>query len=483
MEADHKKFEAMAFGPLGKAVKDAMPHTEADPVGVFAAVLALYSSALNGYVVQPSGRPVVVWTALAGRSAIGRKGFALNTAEKVLSSSIGTFLDIRKRQGVSSGPALITTLYETEQETLVTEDGRDGRTVIVDEEWSTTLKLTNRCPKYAGVLRTSWDGKRISNITKKDGKRVEQTVETPALGFHGHIQPGAWAKYITITEALGGTYNRILPVFTERSKMLPTGDGNPLDAIKPSRALSQAYEWAKKAEDPIRMTLAVNARGRFDEIREEYDNRIGDLPEHIACFIERSAEQVLRVASVLTAASKKTEIGLEALNAAAEFVAYSVRSVEWLVTQPTAGRSQEVKPLDDKIRETLARRGELNRTQLRQALGGRYTAEQVRSMAEEMPDVEVIEQPRTGRPGPAPVSFRLITGEAEPEEAETPAPRPKLAVVPAPRAAAPKKAPARKAVAKAPAKKVTKAPAKKPVKAPVKKVAKKVPESAFSHLI
>lgn len=73
-------FEPMRYGPIGDAVIAAEPHTEADPVGIYAAILAEWSGALNGYVTMFNDRPVVVWTVLAGESAIGRKGTALRVA-------------------------------------------------------------------------------------------------------------------------------------------------------------------------------------------------------------------------------------------------------------------------------------------------------------------------------------------------------------------------------------------------------------------
>lgn len=414
METGKSRFEDMAYGPIGVAVKAAMPHTEADPIGVLAAVLALYSSALNGHVTQPNGRPVVVWTALAGRSKIGRKGFALSTAEAILEPSIGRFYETQRRQGVTSGPSLVTTLYEAEQDSLTSEAGLDGRIVIVDEEWSTTLRMANRCPKYSGVLRTSWDGKRVANTTKgKDGKREEQAINQPRLGFHVHIQPGAWAKYISTTEALGGSYNRILPVIVERSKLLPTMDENPLENIRVSKSLTAAYDWARKERRT--MVLSPAARKRYDELRAEYEDQMAEMPESVSCFIERSDEQVLRVACVLTAAWKKAIIPLEAIEAARSFVEFSMDSVRQLVTESAAATARPVISLEQRIAKALKERGPLASTALYRALGsGRFTAAQIQAAAEEMPDVEIV-RPLTTRPGTKPVVYQLVQVEPEPE--------------------------------------------------------------------
>ncbi|MFD8018910.1 DUF3987 domain-containing protein [Streptomyces lavendulae] len=456
---EEARYKDMAYGPIGAAVKAAMPYTEADPVGVHAAILALYSSALNGNILQPNGRPSVVWTALAGPSRVGRKGYALATAQTIVRDAIGDFLMLRREGGISSGPSLVQVMAENEQDSMTSEGGLDGRTLILDEEWSTTLKLTNRCPKYSGVLRTSWDGGRVSNVTKKDGKRVEVTVETPALGFHGHIQPSAWAKYVSLAEAQGGSFNRILTVNVQRSKLLRTArhKRNPLSEIKVSSSLRLAYEWARK--EVREMDLNDAAAERYDDMRAAYEAQMDELPDDISCFFERAEEQVMRVACILTAAERKTVINVKALDAAQAFVEFSISSIKQLISQTNVQKARTVLPLDVKIREKLRMYGgEMTSTQLYRALSSRYTADEMYSIAEDMPDVEVT-QVRQHRPGQNPTIYRLVEppAEVEPEPVKVPARRrspakkavapPKKTTVATPppaRARAPKKAPAKK---------------------------------------
>lgn len=473
---EEARYKAMAYGPIGAAVKAAMPYTEADPVGVHAAVLALYSAALNGNILQPNGRPSVVWTALAGPSRVGRKGYALSTAEAIVRDAIGDFLSLRREGGISSGPSLVQVMAENEHDSMTSEGGLDGRTLILDEEWSTTLQLTNRCPKYSGVLRTSWDGGRVSNVTKKDGKRVEVTVETPALGFHGHIQPAAWAKYVSLTEAQGGSFNRILTVSVKRSKLLRTAKHkrNPLNEIQVSASLRLAYEWARK--EVREMSLNDAAAERYDDMRAAYEDEMEELPDDVSCFFERAEEQVMRVACILTAAERKTVINVKALDAAQAFVEFSIASIKQLISQTNVQKARTVLPLDVKIREKLRMYGgEMTSTQLYRALSSRYTADQIFSIAEDMPDVEVT-QIRQRRPGQNPTIFRLVKPAVEVE----PTPEPVPVKVPARKRVPAKKAavPAKKVTAAGPpparARATRKAPSKK---APAKKAAVSVPSA------
>jgi hypothetical protein len=259
-----------------------------------------------------------------------------------------------------------------------------------------------------------WDGKTILNTIKgkKTGDREEQRVDNPLMGFHAHIQPGAWAKYISATEALGGSYNRILPVLVKMSKVLPSpeqGEERPIYQYEPGKALKQAYDWARKEKRV--MALGAAARRRYDEIRAQFLEETARLPEVLASFIERSAEQVWRVAAVLTAANRKTLIPLDAVEAAYAFVQYSVHSVTQLFNESVSSMTRTATSLDELIRRALTRlNGQGTRSHLYRALGsGRFTAEQIEAEAEAMPDVEVYEPPRQpGKPGARPKVFRLI---------------------------------------------------------------------------
>jgi hypothetical protein len=404
----------MTYGPLGKAVTDAMPASEADPIGVWAAALSLYSSAISRSVSLENKRPVVVWTVLAGRSAIGRKGYALGTAKGILNPSIGGFLDNRIRDGISSGASLVDMLYNMEADTAGTEGGTDGRTLIIEEEWASVLKGQKRDRNFSTLFRTAWDGKTISNRTKKDGY---QTVMRPLLGFHAHITPGEWGKYVSASEALGGSYNRILPVLVERSKMLSY---NHEATFKEDKVITDAYRWAVQEKRSMRFSKA--AGNRFDALRAEIEDRMADMPDNLSSYMERASEQVHRVSAVLAASEKKTEISKAAVEAAWAFVSYSMYSVEKLVREASSdGSPRGTKSVPELIREILTRYGgEASSTVLLRALGTKGSAAAIREAVAAMGDVEVYKLDTPGR-GAKPVMYRLIPEGASVVEDTPPA--------------------------------------------------------------
>lgn len=392
----------MKYGPLGEMVERAMPHTEADPIGVYAAALSLWSSAISGRVRLYTGRPVVVWTVLVGRSSLGRKGYALRTAGASLAPSIGEYLDQRTRSGISSGPSLVHMLYTQEERTAASEGGSDGRLLLVEEEWAAVLKIAKRCRTFSQQMRAAWDGSPMRNRTKES----YEEVLSPLLGFHGHITPGEWAQYISATDALGGTYNRMLPVAVERSKTLPY---NHVPHYEESEALTDAYGWATARDRMVEFAPAAGRR--YDEIRQFVDDRIAKMPEGLSCYFERSAEQVARVAAVLTAAERKTKISKKAVEAAWAFVRHSMLSVEQLVTQSAdAPKMTQTKPLPDRLVAVLtAQGGEASRTWLLRKLG--VPAADFAAAVSKLENVEEFTGETESGKGRPPVMYRLVGQE------------------------------------------------------------------------
>ncbi|MCY0919858.1 hypothetical protein OS965_17050 [Streptomyces sp. H27-G5] len=467
-------FKAMQYGPLGKAVAAAMPHSEADPIGVYAATLSLWSAAVAGKVFQPSGRPTVFWSALVGRTRVGRKGFALATARAILDPSIGSFLGTRMRKGISSGPSLVTALFEVEQESLTSEEGRDGRVMIAEGEWASVLKRANRDATYHDQLINAWDGEAVVNTTKgKGGKREEQRIDVPLLGYHVHIQPGRWAPLVKPEFALGGAFNRIPHFVVSQSKSLPSSVKRPLDAVKETPALTRAYRWAR--EKAREMELSPEAADRHDAYRKAFDARMASLPEAVSCFFERGDENLLRIACLLVAAERKTVISVKAWEAAEAMIEYSMACTEQLVNESQQGTGRQMKSVEQIIRESLTRYGgEATRTLILRSLGTRGNADSMEAAIEAMPDVVMEKRAGSAKGGPKPVVVRFVDATREHErpavqqaqEQTGPEERPKLTVVPAQKKAATARPTAEKA--SEPARKTAprKSAAKKSVEAP-----------------
>ncbi|WP_158678775.1 DUF3987 domain-containing protein [Streptomyces sp. Tu6071] len=441
-------WEKIKYGPIGEAVEANLPGSEGDPIGIFGALLSIYSAGINGKVYmgqseQESNRPAAVWSILVGHSADAAKGDALRAAVGALGPNLRDFYHECRRSGITSGAALVTTVAGRIQDGA-NLDEPDGRVFILEEEWADVLRAASRDKNYSSRLRQAWDGKPIENRTTK----AHVGVPRPLLGFHAHITPGEWGAYLSRNDALGGSYNRMLPLYVQRSKMLHTRSrGN----FTPSSALEDAYQWA--CEKPRTISMTPRADDVLFEIRTEIAEEVKDMDPAQSVFLSRGAEHIARIAMAYTACEKKTKISVAAVKAAYELVRYSMSSLEKITTEVAnlnvpRGMGRPVTPLDQFVRNILERAGgEILHTGLARHLAQRgIRGPQVRELMSSYPWIDV--QVREARvPGPKPVHYVIKDEKA----AETPASPPSLSVVPSPR----KKASARPQPRKAAAKKAT----------------------------
>ncbi|WP_411140336.1 DUF3987 domain-containing protein [Streptomyces sp. x-80] len=374
------------YGPIGRAVKETKPYAETDPVGIYAACLSMWSAAISG-TVRVNRRTPLLWTALVGRTGLG-KGLAYGAAEHIMSPAIGRFLDTHTVSGLTSGASLVNHLWEQQNATAETENGRDVRTLVVEEEWSESLRRARRDHSFTPNLRIAWDGKTLRNTTKEE----HQEVTGPALVMHGHITPSDWNEYVSVKEAAGGTFNRFLPIMLSAVPMLDD-DTFTLPALDVDD-LAEAYAWATAR--PRTITLGTNAKPLWRLVRRYGRILNATLPEHQAVFIQRTEEQTLRVAACLAAAECSTTITHAMLSAALSFVRYSIHSVTTLVAASETGKPRRPLTPADKVRAVIAREGSIKRGDLVRA--SKIPAAQLDAVLSEMDDVATERQRTHGRP-------------------------------------------------------------------------------------
>lgn len=390
------------YGPIGRAVRKIAPYLETDALGVYVAALSMWSAAIGGTVKVSSrghARPVLVWSALVAGTGRG-KGTALRAALHVLDKPLGRFVATHTTSGITSGASMVHHLWEQQEATAETEHGRDVRTLVVEEEWTEVLKRVKRDPSFTTKLRAAWDGATLRNTTKEEA----QEVRDPAMVLHSHITPSDWAKYVGESEAAGGSYNRILPFLLGSVPMLdddrmtlPTVDGFEL---------SDAYAWATAR--PRVITLSEDARPLWRIVRR-YARILGEtLPEAQVVFIERTAEQTLRVAACLAASECSESITDDILFAAFTLVRRSVQDAVRITkgaTMPKAKRQSL--SLADKVRARIETHGgRATSSQILPYVGA--TAAEVKAL----PGI-VVTVDRSGKTGRPATVFTLRSDRAD----------------------------------------------------------------------
>jgi hypothetical protein len=378
------------YGPIGRAVQRIAPYLEADALGVYVAALSMWSAAIGGTVKvssRGSARPVLLWSALVAGTGRG-KGTALRAAQHLLDPALGRFLATHTTSGITSGASLVNHLWEQQEATTETERGRDVRALVVEEEWTEILKRVKRDPSFTTKLRAAWDGTTLRNTTKEEA----QEVRDPAMVLHSHITPSDWERYVGQSDAAGGSYNRILPFLLGSVPMLDD-DRVSLPKVDGSD-LADAYAWATVR--PRVLTLSETARPLWRIVRR-YARILGEtLPEAQAVFIERTAEQTLRVAGCLAAAECSETITGEMLAAAFTLVRRSVQDAVRISRGADAPKAKrQPARLADKVRARIELHGgRATSSQILPYVGA--SADEVKALPEIIVTVE--RSGKTGRP-------------------------------------------------------------------------------------
>ncbi|MFF9769356.1 DUF3987 domain-containing protein [Streptomyces sp. NPDC014636] len=375
------------------------------------AALSMWSAAIGGTVKVSSrgnARPVLLWSALVAGTGRG-KGTALRAAHHVLDKALGRFLATHTTSGITSGASMVNHLWDQQEATAETEHGRDVRAFVCEEEWSEVLRRVKRDASFTIKLRTAWDGATLRNTTKEEA----QEVLDPAMVLHCHVTPSDWSTYVGESEAAGASYNRILPFLLGSAPMLDD-DRVSLPEVD-GRDLSDAYGWATAR--PRVITLAEDARPLWRTVRR-YARILGEtLPDGQAVFIERTAEQTLRVAACLAASEYSEQITEEMLSAAFTLVRRSVQDAVRITKGATSPKvKRQPLSLEDKVRARI------------EMHGGRATSSQVlpfvgatAAEVKALPGI-VVAVERSGKSGRPATVFSLrgdSSGDSAPQPAST----------------------------------------------------------------
>jgi DnaB-like helicase N terminal domain/Protein of unknown function (DUF3987) len=383
---------AMFRGILGEIVEKADPTTEADPVGVYASLLA-GAGALVGpgphVQVGNTSHPLLIWPLLFGRTGSGRKGEGTETGELFLLSSYDGYRDLRV-SGLSSGEGLIERIRD--QADADDEGGtEDKRLLVVEPEFSSVMARAKReGSTLAGVLREAWAGKPLGVLNRRALKASSSHV-----AIIGHVTPREFRLRLAEADMAGGTFNRFLPVWVERSKRLPIPEGiDDLVKVSLGKRLGDAILEARKVS---RVNLDREATLLWSE--ELYDELTAADDEDQAWteFTRRAAPYCLRIAAISAVLDGRRLISIEDLDAAGALVRYSIASAKYVLDQQ--GRDPQM----DRIRRSIDGAGPagLSRTEISKLFSGNLPAVKLDALLGELlggDDYERFEVKTGGRP-------------------------------------------------------------------------------------
>jgi hypothetical protein len=333
----------MYAGILGELVRAAEPTTEADPAGIYASLLAMAGAAIgyDTYVqIGNTRHPLLIWPLLFGGTGSGRKGEATNTAATFFRSAYSAAADFTV-QGLSSGEGLIERIRDIEDEN---DKGgtEDKRLLVIEPEFVQVMARAKReGSTLAAVLRQAWDGGALSVLNRAHLKAAASHVV-----IIGHITPDEFRIKLAEADMAGGTYNRFLPFFVERSKRLPLPAGLDREVIE---ALAHHLELRIRDASGIRqVTLDADAIKLWkNEIYEELTT-FDDESAAYAQFIQRAAPYCRRVAALHAVLDGRHAVSGDDMLAAAAAVRYAIGSARYVLGHTTRN------PDLDKIRRFVS---------------------------------------------------------------------------------------------------------------------------------
>jgi hypothetical protein len=144
--------ERALIGLAGEFVRLVGPHTEADPVALLVEFLLTLGNVIDR---KPHCQAEADYHAfnenavLVGNTAKGRKGSSWGHVYRLFERIDEAWADERIQSGLSSGEGLI----------VAVGDGGDKRLLVMEAEFSSTLRVLNRDGNtLSAVLRNAWDG-------------------------------------------------------------------------------------------------------------------------------------------------------------------------------------------------------------------------------------------------------------------------------------------------------------------------------------
>jgi hypothetical protein len=316
---------AMFAGVLGDITYAAVPSTEADPVGIYASLQAS-AGAVTGpgpYVrVGNIRHPLLLWPLLMGRTGSGRKGEATSTSNVFVARAAPLAWEAIVVSGMSSGEGLIERIADDETD--------DKRLLVIEPEFTSVMARAKREGSTLGqIQRLAWDGRGLSVLNRKQRGRAQLKASSSHIAVIAHVTPREFRLRMADAELAGGTYNRYLPLFVERSRLIPIPEAVEEPVVAAHAAeLSFAIDRAREISV---IHLGPDATSLWTgELYPEFSESDDDDYAYSE-FARRAAPYCLRIAGLHAALDGRHLISKDDLTAAGEQVRYSIASARYVL--------------------------------------------------------------------------------------------------------------------------------------------------------
>ncbi|HEX3783016.1 MAG TPA: DUF3987 domain-containing protein [Pseudonocardiaceae bacterium] len=217
---------------------------------------------------------------------------------------------------------------------------------MLEPEFGTVLARAKREGSTLGaVLREAWSGKALSVMN-----RVSTRASSSHIGIIGHITPKEFREKLAASEMAGGTFNRFLPIYVERSKRLPIPEGIDASTLSALALRLQVAVDAAGLRGGVELDEAA-ARLWSDELYDEFSD-CDDEDAAWTEFTRRAAPYCRRIAALLAVLDDRGLVGTGDLTAAAALIRYAIGSAKYVLDRTIRN------PRVDRLRRALDGAGE-----------------------------------------------------------------------------------------------------------------------------
>jgi len=318
-------------GPAGRFVEAVLPETEAAAGPLLLQYLTLFGNAIDHRAHFRAGADehyTNLYTLVVGPTSSGAKGTSYGFAKDVvlsaadqewseyciasgLSTAEGLIYRVRDPVYDEAGPKESSSRNGVKKITLgetVDKGVSDKRLMVIEREFSSVLRRSNnRESTLSAQLRNAWDGDVLGTLTRNNSMQAHKAH----ISLIGHITPEELTRDFDKTELFNGFLNRVLVVWSERSKLLPSG-GRLDSQVRAGlvRETRDAIAFARNVRSEVRRT--DEAEQLWEQLYPELTN---DLPGLLGVAAARRHTHVMKLALLFALLDRRAEIDVEHLEA------------------------------------------------------------------------------------------------------------------------------------------------------------------------
>jgi hypothetical protein len=346
-------------GPIGRLINAVIPHTEASKEALLVQALVMFGNALGrGPNIAAGGKHFCnEYAVIIGDTSRARKGTGYTLLSEAFEALDFHWVSNQQLKGIQSGEGIIHAIRDEKlrpaktakekkefgDELILEDEGvSDKRLLIVEEEFAQILTVAGREQNtVTEILRQAWDSPRfLQNAAKNSGAKATQ----PHVSLIGHITKEEFAeKTAKGSDAVNGTFNRMLFCGSYRSKILPDapwldwGSEEYASLLAPLRKALDAYSLESAGE--LNLFRDDEARRLWHSVYNKVENT--KLTGVYSKVIGRAAPHLVRLSLIYAAADCSRYIRKEHIEAAVAVWDYCERSARWLFNEMTGNKDAD----------------------------------------------------------------------------------------------------------------------------------------------